>query len=115
MADQLDLDVDKFTNLLITNNEQVSSCSVISYKNLIGRNYDWMRDAIRTLELFSASVNGYNQIIAIREGGFPILNRMNILVKKKRFTVLIIKTIYILFHFVLILSIINICTLVCYG
>ena len=71
MADQLDLDVDKFTNLFITFNEPVGSCSVISYKNLIGRNYDWLGDAVRTLELFSVSIKGYNQIVAIREGGFP--------------------------------------------
>jgi predicted choloylglycine hydrolase len=71
MADKLKIDVDKFTYSLISYEEPVNGCSILSYNNLIGRNYDWMCDSIRTVELIRADIKGFNKFVTIREGGFP--------------------------------------------
>jgi predicted choloylglycine hydrolase len=71
IADGLKVNIDKLTNCFISMNEPISGCSIINCNGLVGRNYDWYSDAIRTIELFAIDVKNYNKIIAIREGGFP--------------------------------------------
>lgn len=71
LAEKIELNTERYIYSNIVTTPPHSGCSVVSYNNLIGRNYDWERDSIRAEELFQVEVEGFNKFVAINNPYMP--------------------------------------------